>query len=133
MLIPKPEKIDIDFTDAKITGMAGSLFVARLANQLNLPDMLEKQIHLKKRNRGCDDKDSLPGLIHNFCAGNGKLSDMDTLRADKPAVSLLGLEDVRSSKRMGEYLTLFNGPFRRLADHFRASWRIFRYRYSRSL
>ena len=33
---------------------------------------------------------------------------MDTLRADKPAVSLLGLEDVRSSKRMGEYLTLFN-------------------------
>ena len=49
MLIPKPEKIDIDFTDAKITGMAGSLFVARLANQLNLPDMLEKQIHLKKR------------------------------------------------------------------------------------
>ena len=41
MLIPKPEKIDIDFTDAKITGMAGSLFVARLANQLNLPDMLE--------------------------------------------------------------------------------------------
>ena len=87
--------------------MAGSLFVARLANQLKLPDLLKDQIHLKKRNRGCDDKDSLLGLIHNFCAGNGKLSDMDTLRADKPTVSLLGLEDVRSSKRMGEYLTLF--------------------------
>ena len=87
--------------------MAGSLFVARLANQLKLPDLLKDQIHLKKRNRGCDDKDSLLGLIHNFCAGNGKLSDMDTLRADKPTVSLPGLEDVRSSKRMGEYLTLF--------------------------
>jgi hypothetical protein len=33
---------------------------------------------------------------------------MDALRADTPTVSLLGLEDVRSSKRMGEYLTLFN-------------------------
>ena len=108
MVIPTPEKIDIDFTDAKLTGMAGSLFVARLANQLNLTDLLKEQIHLKKRNRGCDDKDSLLGLIHNFCAGNGKLSDMDTLRADKPTVSLLGLEDVRSSKRMGEYLGLFN-------------------------
>ena len=108
MVIPKPEKIDIDFTDAKLTGMAGSLFVARLANQLKLPDLLKEQIRLKKRDRGCDDKDSLLGLIHNFCAGNGKLSDMDTLRADKPAVNLPGLEDVRSSRRMGEYLALFN-------------------------
>ena len=108
MVIPKPEKIDIDFTDAKLTGMAGSLFVARLANQLKLPDLLKEQIRLKKRDRGCDDKDSLLGLIHNFCAGNGKLSDMDTLRVDKPAVNLPGLEDVRSSRRMGEYLALFN-------------------------
>lgn len=107
MVIPKPEKIEIDFTDAKLTGMAGSLFIARLANPLKLLDLLEEHIHLKKRNRGCDDKDSLLGLIHNFCAGNGKLSDMDTLRADTPTVSLLGLEDVRGSKRMGEYLTLF--------------------------
>ena len=80
MVIPKPEKIDIDFTDAKLTGMAGSLFVARLANQLKLPDLLKEQIRLKKRDRGCDDKDSLLGLIHNFCAGNGKLSDMDWVR-----------------------------------------------------
>ncbi|MFC7662027.1 hypothetical protein ACFQWF_02890 [Methylorubrum suomiense] len=108
MVIPKPEKIGIEFTDAKLTGMAGCLFVARLANQLKLPDLLRNKIHLKKRNRGCDDKDSLLGLIHSFCAGNGKLSDMDTLRADKPTVTLLGLEDVRSSKRMGEYLTLFD-------------------------
>ncbi len=41
MVIPKPEKIEIDFTDAKLTGMAGSLFIARLANQLKLPDLLE--------------------------------------------------------------------------------------------
>ncbi len=68
MVIPKPEKIEIDFTDTKLTGMAGSLFITRLANQLKLPD----------------------------------------LRADTPTVSLPGLEDVRSSKRMGEYLTLFN-------------------------
>lgn len=108
MVIPKPEKIDIEFTDAKLTGMAGSLFMARLANQLKLPEMLEEQVHLKKRNRGCDDKDSLLGLIYNFCAGNGKLSDMDALRADTPTVSLLGLEDVRSSKRMGDYLARFN-------------------------
>ena len=33
---------------------------------------------------------------------------MDALRADTPTVSLLGLEDVRSSKSTGEYLTLFN-------------------------
>ena len=108
MVIPKPEKIDIEFTDAKLSGMAGSLFVARLASQLKLPDLLEEQISLKKRDRGCDDKDSLLGLIYNFCAGNGKLSDMDTLRADTPTTILLGLEDVRSSKRMGEYLRLFD-------------------------
>ncbi len=109
MVSPKPEKIEIDFSDAKLTGMDGSLFTARLANQLKLPELPEEHIHLRKRNDGCGDKDSLPGLIHNFCAGNGKLSHMDALRADIPTVSLPGLEDVRSSKPMGEYLTLFNG------------------------
>ena len=88
--------------------MAGSLFVARLANQLKLPDLLKEQVRLKKPDSGCDDKDSLPGLIDNFCAGNGKRSDMDSLRADTPTVSLPGLDDVRSSKRMGEYLALLS-------------------------
>ena len=53
MVIPKPEKIEIDFTDAKLTGMAGSLFIARLANPLKLPDLLEEHIRLKKRNLFC--------------------------------------------------------------------------------
>ena len=108
MVIPKPEKIDIDFTDAKLTGMAGSLFVARLANELKLPDLLKEQIRLKKRDRGCDDKDSLLGLIHNFCGGNGKLSDMDALRADKPTVNLLGLPDIKALAfyRAGAFLYL---------------------------
>ena len=35
------------------------------------------------------------------------MSDMDSLRADQPTVSLLGLENIRGSRRMGEYLTLF--------------------------
>jgi|GEM_PF-6627373 len=37
MAMPKPEKIDMEFTDARLTGMAGSLFIAQLANQLKLP------------------------------------------------------------------------------------------------
>lgn len=48
MIIPKPEKIDIEFTYAKLTGMAGSLFIARLANQLKLPSLLKEQICLKE-------------------------------------------------------------------------------------
>lgn len=32
---------------------------------------------------------------------------MDSLRTDQPTVSLLGLENIRGSRRMGEYLTLF--------------------------
>ncbi|USE35408.1 hypothetical protein [Endozoicomonas sp. SCSIO W0465] len=107
MIIPKPEKIEIEFTDAKLTGMAGALFIARLARRFKLPEQLSTHIQLKKRNRGCDDKDSLLGLIYNFCAGNGHLSDMDILQKDRPTVSLLGLEDVRGSRRMGEYLSRF--------------------------
>ena len=75
---------------------------------MRLPDLLAEHIKLKKRKRGCDDKTSLMGLIHNFCAGNGKLSDMDTLRADTTTVALLGLSDVPSSRRMGEYLERFS-------------------------
>ena len=45
MVMPKPEKIDIDFADARLTGMAGSLFVARLANQLKLPILAAQYFH----------------------------------------------------------------------------------------
>ena len=108
MIKPKPKKIEVDFTDAKLTPVAGSLFIANIAEQMKLPDLLADHIKLKKRNRGCDDKTSLLGLIYNFCAGNGTLSDMDSLRADTTAVSILGLDDVPSSKRMGEYLQRFS-------------------------
>jgi hypothetical protein len=32
----------MDFTDAKLTGLGGSLFVARLANPFKLPDLLKE-------------------------------------------------------------------------------------------
>lgn len=108
MIIPKPKNIEVDFTDAKLTPVAGSLFIANIAEQMGLPSLLENHIKLKKRKRGCDDKTSLLGLVHNFCTGNGKLSDMDALRADTTTVTLLGLDDVPSSKRMGEYLQRFD-------------------------
>jgi len=52
-------KIEIDFTDEKISASAGSVFLSAMAGRLGLPDSLKRKIKLKKRARGASDTEML--------------------------------------------------------------------------
>jgi len=100
-------KIEIDFTDTRVTGRGGQIFLSQTAQRLGLGRNLEDLIHVNKRNRGGWDKDKLLSLIYSFGSGGGHLSDLDALRKDKTSQSLLGLPGGPGSRRMGEYLKKF--------------------------
>lgn len=60
-----PSKIEIDFTDERITASAGSVFLSGEAKKMGLPEQLKEAIKLKKRARGASDAEMLLSLIYN--------------------------------------------------------------------
>jgi len=103
-----PEKVQIDFTDEKITGSAGGIFLAEVARRMGLPRMLERSLSEKVRNRGASDTEMMQSLIYSLAQGDGALSDVDRLGADEARQLLLGVGRVPDSRRLGEYLSRFD-------------------------
>ena len=79
-VIPRPPKVEMDFTDAQLTGFGGWSVPGRMAERLNLPRPLSA-LSVKQRARGASDAETL--WIASLAAGNGALSDLDALREDR--------------------------------------------------
>lgn len=104
---PQPPRVEVDFTDARITAQGGLAFVGQLARELDLAPRLGEAAALKRRRRGASDAEMLWSLVASQCTGSAALSDVDALRSDEVAQYLLGLEQVPSGRRLGEYLARF--------------------------
>jgi len=104
---PAVPHVEIDFTDARLTGHGGWVFLGRLFKQLGLAQRLGEAIRLKRRRRGASDAEMLLSLVASQVAGGGALSDVDALRVDTVGQTLLGLREVPDSRRLGEYLCRF--------------------------
>lgn len=100
-------KIEIDFTDERITASAGSVFLSAIAERLGLRNELQRAIKLKKRARGASDAEMLLSLIYSLAQGDGAILDVDRLCQDTTRCDLLGLKTVPNHRRLGEYLGRF--------------------------
>ena len=100
-VILRPPKVEMDFTEVQITGFGGCSVLGQMAACLDLPRALSA-VSVKQRARGASDAEAL--WIASLAAGNGALSDLDALREDRVGQRLLGLGDVPSGRRLGEYL-----------------------------
>ena len=104
-IIPNPPKIEIDFTDARLTGQGGWALLARAARELELPRRLSEAVRLKRRDRGASDGEMLWSLVASLSAGNGALSDLDALRDDLDVAEL-----VRRHRGKQGHENAFKGP-----------------------
>ena len=89
-VVPRPGKVEIGFTDDRLTGTGGAAFVAEAARRLGLLPRLAAAVSVKKRARGASDAETQWSLIASLAAGNGSLSDVDALRGDGVQRELLG-------------------------------------------
>lgn len=108
-LLPRPLKVEQDFTDARLTGFGGCAALASAAGRLGLFEDLSEGVRVKVRRRGASDCESLWALVASLAAGGGALCDLDVLRADATACRLLGLRHAPSGRRMGEFLAKASG------------------------
>ena len=100
----RPPTVEMDFTDLKVTAYGGSSILAETARQHGLFELLADAVRVKVRNRGATDAETLWAMIACLARGDGALSDLDALRADAVARTLLGLRNVPEARRAGEWL-----------------------------
>ena len=100
----RPPKVEMDFTDLNLTAYGGSSILAEIARKYGLFELLADAVRVKVRNRGATDAETLWAMIACLARGDGALSDLDALRADAVARTLLGLHNVPEARRAGEWL-----------------------------
>ena len=100
----RPPKVEFEFTDLDLSAFGGASVLAQTARQSGLFELLEEAVSVKVRNRGASDTETLWAIIASLARGHGALSDLDALRADTVASTLLGLGNVPESRRAGEWL-----------------------------
>ena len=102
-VVPRPGKVEIGFTDDRLTGTGGAAFLAHAAERLGLLPRLAEAVSVKQRARGASDAETQWSLVASLAAGNGSLSDVDALRGDGVQRELPGLPEAPSSRRLGEF------------------------------
>ncbi|MXX06334.1 MAG: hypothetical protein F4Z71_06185 [Gammaproteobacteria bacterium] len=101
----RPPRVSHEFTDLDLTAFGGASILARTARRFGLFELLSEAVSVKVRDRGASDVETLWSLICSLARGHGALSDLDALRADSVARTLLGLRRVPESRRAGEWLS----------------------------
>ena len=79
---PRPGKVEIGFSDDRLTGVGGAVFLANAARRHGLFDRLAEAVSIKVPARGTSDMETQWSLVASLAAGNGALSDVDALRGD---------------------------------------------------
>ncbi len=96
-----PSKIEIDFTDERITASAGSVFLSATAEKLGLRGEIKGALKLKQRARVASDEEMLLSLIYSLSQGDGAILDVDRLGQDTTRCDLLGLKTVPNHRLQG--------------------------------
>ena len=106
MFADKAPKLSYGVCDGLLTGLAGLPAIARLARIVGLPWKLQELVHVKRRQRGSTDAQSVLTLVYTLATGGGHLNAVDALAADEAACVGAGLAGaVPNSRRLGEFLT----------------------------
>ena len=81
-VFPRPPKVEMNFTDAQLTGFGGWSVLGQMTARLGLPRALPA-VSVKQRARGASDAETHWSPIASLAAGDGALSDLDALREDR--------------------------------------------------
>ena len=81
-IVPRPAKVEIGFTEDRLTGTGGAALLAAPVRRFGLAERLADAVKVKSRNRGASDAETQLSVIASLAAGNGSLSGLDALRED---------------------------------------------------
>jgi hypothetical protein len=83
-------KVEVCTTDRQITAHAGAVLLRATADAIGLGPAIESQLHLKVRDRGLSEAESILGMAEAVAAGAKCLDDLEIARADQVQEELRG-------------------------------------------
>lgn len=107
-VIGRAGEFNIAFQPSRLSNHAGIVMLREFADRLGVAAQLDEHLHVKERERGYTESESLLSLVWSQILGGSCLSDLDVLRGDVGTQALLGLDSVIAPTTAGEFLRKFD-------------------------
>lgn len=107
-IVGKVGKFNVCFRDITLSNHAGLALLADFAQQLGVAQILDEELHVKRRERGYRESEAVLSLSHNLISGGSCLLDLDVLRSDVGTRQLLGQARLMAPTTAGEFLRKFD-------------------------
>jgi Transposase DDE domain group 1 len=107
-IVGKVGKYNVCFREVTLSSHAGLALLDEFAQQLGVAQVLDEELHVKRRERGYREGDAVLSLSHNLIIGGSCLLDLDVLRGDVGTRQLLGQARLMAPTTAGEFLRKFD-------------------------
>ncbi|MBL8166839.1 MAG: transposase [Acidobacteria bacterium] len=104
----KTYKFNVCFRDQTLTGKAGEVLLREFVARIGLPELIDAELHLKQRERGDPESETVLSLCWNAILGGSFLLDLNVLRGDAGLRELLGVQSLMAPTTAGEFLRRFH-------------------------
>ncbi len=99
-------KVELSTTDRDITAHAGAVLLRATADAIGLGPAIDAQLHLKVRDRGLSEAESILGMTEALALGAKCLDDLDVARGDRAQEAMRGFA-VPPPQTAGRFLRRF--------------------------
>jgi len=91
-----------------LTAHAGIVLLHDFVERIELPDLIDRQLFLKERERGYPESENMLSLCWNLILGGSSMRDLNVLRGDAGLCELIGVRAVLAPTSAGELLRQFS-------------------------
>jgi hypothetical protein len=99
-------KVELSTTDREITAHAGAVLLRATADAIGLGPAINAELHLKVRDRGLSEAESILGMTEALALGAKCLDDLETARGDQAQEAMRGF-GIPPPQTAGRFLRRF--------------------------
>lgn len=107
-LLGRVGKFNVCARRDKFSSHSGLVLIKEFADRLGVSEILNRELSVKKRERGYSEAELVMSLVYSMIAGGCGLRDLEVLRGDAGTKELLGMEKILAPTTAGEHLRKFD-------------------------
>lgn len=101
---------------APLTNFTGIALARDLIQRLDIPSVIDENIHVLSRHRPYHESDHVLTQVYNFLSGGEVLNDIERLQNDRAFARIIGAETIPDPTTAGDFLVRFDDE---KMEHFR--------------
>jgi len=107
-ILGRASKFNICVREMSLTAHAGIALLQDFVERIELPELIDRRLCLKRRQRGYPESENILALCWNLILGGDSLRDLNVLRGDAGLCELIGVRSALAPTSAGELLRRFS-------------------------